>query len=287
MHPLSPTRVGLDLSDTLRSVRERGARGPTEAVPTGFTALDLPLGGGVRRGELTVVAGRGGMGVTTFVLGLLRTAALQHGLAVLGIAPGQDPRDLHLRLVSAQARVALNHLRYGLTTDDDWRKIARCTDLFEAAPIWIETPSNASADDIVDAVESLQQSEADLALVVIDGLDNLHNPELLESRFLTVSRAVATLHSLARRLHIAVVLTCHLDRSPRPDRYPSLADLRDAGNLDAVADTILLLHRDDVYDRRSSRPGEADIIVGKNRGPTYDVNVHFQGQYARSVEPPP
>lgn len=281
----SPTRVGATLSETLGGVHARAARTSTEAVPTDFSTLDLPLGGGVRRGELTVVAARAGMGVTMFVLGLLRSASLRHGLAALGIVPGGDLDDVTLQLMSAEGRVPLNHLRYGLLTNDDAAKISRCTDRLQIAPLWIDTSGNASAEDIADAVESLHQSEPALALVVIDGLDGVHSTQRLESRFLTISRTVEKLRDLAVSRHLAVVLSCHLYASPRPDRYPSTADLRDAGNLDAVAETILLLHRDDAYDRSSSRPGEADVIIAKNRGPAYDVTVHFQGHYARFVEP--
>lgn len=280
----SPARLGVGLADTLRHVRDRGAHGSTGAVPTGFTTLDQPLGGGIRRGELTVVAGRSGMGATMFVLGLLRNAALRHRFPVLGIAPGQVLSDLHLQVVSAEARVPLHHLRHGLITDGDWRKITRCTDRIEAAPIWLDTTGEPAVDEVADAVAKVHARDP-VALVVIDGIENLRSEERSEPPYLSVARTVERLRTLARHRHLAVVVTCHLDRSARADHYPSLADVRDDGDLDAVADTILLLHRDDVYDPNTLRPGEADVIIAKNRGPTHTIGVHFQGHYARFVEP--
>ncbi len=56
-------------------------------------------------------------------------------------------------------------------------------------------------------------------------------------------------------------------------------------SLEQDADMVILLHRDDVYEKESTRPGEADLIVAKHRnGPTRDITVAFQGHYSRFVD---
>jgi replicative DNA helicase len=56
-------------------------------------------------------------------------------------------------------------------------------------------------------------------------------------------------------------------------------------SLEQDADVVILLHREDAYERESTRPGEADFIVAKHRnGPTADVVVAFQGHYSRFVD---
>jgi replicative DNA helicase len=56
-------------------------------------------------------------------------------------------------------------------------------------------------------------------------------------------------------------------------------------SLEQDADMVILLHREDVYEKESTRPGEADIIVAKHRnGPTRDLVVAFQGHYSRFVD---
>lgn len=56
-------------------------------------------------------------------------------------------------------------------------------------------------------------------------------------------------------------------------------------SLEQDADIVMLLHREDAYDRESPRAGEADIIVAKHRnGPTDTIVVAFQGHYARFVD---
>ena len=64
-----------------------------------------------------------------------------------------------------------------------------------------------------------------------------------------------------------------------------MSDLRESGSLEQDADMVILLHRDDVYEKESTRPGEADLIVAKHRnGPTRDITVAFQGHYSRFVD---
>ncbi|HEX7740526.1 MAG TPA: DnaB-like helicase C-terminal domain-containing protein, partial [Marmoricola sp.] len=92
---------------------------------------------------------------------------------------------------------------------------------------------------------------------------------------------------LAKELEIPIVALAQLNRGSeqRSDKKPMVSDLRESGSLEQDADIVMLVHREDMYERESSRPGEADIIVGKHRnGPTRDVTVLFQGHYSRFVD---
>jgi replicative DNA helicase len=58
-----------------------------------------------------------------------------------------------------------------------------------------------------------------------------------------------------------------------------------SGAIEQDADMVVLLHREDFYEKESPRAGEADLIVAKNRnGPTRTVTVAFQGHYSRFVD---
>jgi replicative DNA helicase len=59
-------------------------------------------------------------------------------------------------------------------------------------------------------------------------------------------------------------------------------------SIEQDADVVILLHREDAYERESPRAGEADLIVAKHRnGPTTTVTVAFQGHYSRFVDMAP
>lgn len=64
-----------------------------------------------------------------------------------------------------------------------------------------------------------------------------------------------------------------------------LSDLRDSGVLEDNADLVILIHREDAYEKDSPRAGEADLIVAKHRyGPTATLTVAHQGHYGRFVD---
>ena len=56
-------------------------------------------------------------------------------------------------------------------------------------------------------------------------------------------------------------------------------------SIEQDADVVILLHRDDYYDKESPRAGEADFIVAKHRnGPTDTVTVAAQLHFSRFVD---
>jgi replicative DNA helicase len=58
-----------------------------------------------------------------------------------------------------------------------------------------------------------------------------------------------------------------------------------SGAIEQDSDVVILLHREDIYERESPRAGEADLILAKHRnGPTGTVTVAFQGHYSRFVD---
>ncbi|MFG6295784.1 DnaB-like helicase C-terminal domain-containing protein, partial [Streptomyces rochei] len=102
-----------------------------------------------------------------------------------------------------------------------------------------------------------------------------------------VSRISRGLKTLAMDLEVPVVALSQLNRGPeqRQDKKPMVSDLRESGSLEQDADIVILLHREDAYDKESPRAGEADLIVAKHRnGPTATITVAFQGHYARFVD---
>lgn len=57
-----------------------------------------------------------------------------------------------------------------------------------------------------------------------------------------------------------------------------VSDLRESGAIENYADMVVMLHREDAYEKESLRSGEADLIIGKHRnGPTVTISVGFQG----------
>jgi replicative DNA helicase len=130
----------------------------------------------------------------------------------------------------------------------------------------------------------------DLKFVIIDYLQLMSSPKRTESRQQEVSEMSRSLKLLAKELEVPVIALSQLNRGPeqRTDKKPLLSDLRESGSIEQDADVVILLHREDAYERESPRAGEADLIVAKHRnGPTATVTVAFQGHYSRFVDMAP
>ena len=127
----------------------------------------------------------------------------------------------------------------------------------------------------------------DLRLIVIDYLQLMSSGKKVESRQQEVAEFSRSLKLLAKELDVPVVALSQLNRGAeqRSDKRPQLSDLRESGAIEQDADMVILLHREDAYERESPRAGEADLIVAKHRnGPTNNLVVAFQGHYSRFVD---
>jgi replicative DNA helicase len=115
----------------------------------------------------------------------------------------------------------------------------------------------------------------------------MSSPRRVENRQQEVSDLSRSLKLLAKELEVPVVALSQLNRGSeqRTDKKPMLSDLRESGSIEQDSDVVILLHREDQYEKESPRAGEADLIVAKHRnGPTATVTVAFQGHYSRFVD---
>jgi replicative DNA helicase len=261
--------------------REAGLYG----VPTGFADLD-DLTNGLHSGQMIIVAARPAMGKSTLALDFCRAASIHNNMASVFFSLEMTRSEITMRLLSAEAKVPLNHIRNGQMNDDDWSKLARKMGEVSSAPMFIDDSPNMTMMEIRSKARRLKQRH-DLRLVVIDYMQLMTSGKKVESRQLEVSEFSRQIKLLAKELEVPIIALSQLNRGPeqRSDKRPMLADLRESGSLEQDADMVVLLHRDDAYERESTRPGEADLIIAKHRnGPTRDITVAFQGHYSRFVD---
>ncbi|SEF15064.1 primary replicative DNA helicase [Jiangella alba] len=280
-HPLSEIMEGT--LDEIEAIGSRG--GQMVGVPTGFTDLDA-LTNGLHPGQLVILAARPAVGKSTLGLDLARAASIKHGLTSVVYSLEMGRNEITMRLLSAEAKVPLHHMRSGQMTDDDWNRIARSTGEVSSAPLYIDDSPNMTMMEIRAKCRRLKQRN-DLRLVIIDYLQLMTSGKRVESRQQEVAEFSRALKLLAKELEVPVIAMSQLNRGPeqRQDKKPMLSDLRESGSIEQDADMVILLHREDAYEKESPRAGEADFIVAKHRnGPTATITVAFQGHYSRFVD---
>jgi replicative DNA helicase len=261
--------------------REAGLYG----VPTGFAELD-DLTNGLHAGQMIIVAGRPAMGKSTLGLDFCRAASVANNLTSVFFSLEMTKSEITMRLLSAEAKVPLNHIRNGRMDSTDWDKMARHMGKISAAPMFIDDSPNMTMMEIRAKARRLKQRH-DLKLIIIDYMQLMTSGRKVESRQLEVSEFSRQIKLLAKELEVPIIALSQLNRGPeqRGDKRPMMSDLRESGSLEQDADMVILLHRDDVYEKESTRPGEADLIVAKHRnGATRDITVAFQGHYSRFVD---
>ncbi|SFD74781.1 replicative DNA helicase [Streptomyces aidingensis] len=272
-----------DLIDTIETY-QRGEQ--ATGIPTGFIDLDS-LTGGLMPGQMVIIAARPALGKSTLAMDFARHAAFGAGRTVAFFSLEMPRRELQLRCLSAQATVALHHLKSKEGMDArDWNRVAQHMAALREAPLLLDDSTDATVTGIKAKCRRIQQRQG-LDLVIIDYLQLLQSGRSRpESRQVEVSDMSRSIKLLAKSLGVPVVVLSQLNREPekRADKRPMISDLRESGSLEQDADIVILLHRDDAYEKEHPRSGEADLIVAKHRnGPTATVTVAFQGHYSRFV----
>ncbi len=223
---------------------------------------------------------------STVGIDIVRSAAIKHDMAAVVFSLEMSRNEITMRLLSAEARVHLQKLRTGQMGEEDWAKIAATMGRISEAPLFIDDSPNMSLMEIRAKCRRLKQRH-DLKLVVIDYLQLMTSGKRVESRQQEVSEFSRALKLLAKELEVPVIAISQLNRGPeqRTDKRPAMSDLRESGSIEQDADMVILLHREDAYEKESPRAGEADLIVAKHRnGPTDTITVAFQGHYSRFVD---
>ncbi len=276
--------LGEDLPDVVAELEKLQTDGRAMGISTGFKDLDY-LTHGLHPGQMIIIAGRPGLGKSTLAVDFLRAACLRDKIPAAFFSLEMSRREVQHRIISAEAMIGLHKIRGGTMTDHDWAAFANRMQALTTAPLTIDATPNRTVTQIKGRCRQIKQKTG-LGLVVVDYLQLLDTPgkKRPENRQVEVSEMSRGIKLMAKELAVPVVVLCQLNRGPeqRQDKRPQLADLRESGSLEQDADLVILVHRDDAYDRESPRAGETDLIVAKHRaGPLSTITVAAQLHYSR------
>jgi replicative DNA helicase len=270
------------LPATLDEIEAVGRRGGVPAgVLTGFRELDQ-LTGGLHPGQLIVVAARPSIGKSTLGLDFARAASIKQRLTAVLYSLEMSCSEITMRLLSAESRVPMQAVRAGLLKDEEWARLVHRMGEVADAPLYIDDSPNLTMMALRAKARRLKQRH-DLRLVIVDYLQLMSSPRRTESRQQEVADMSRSLKLLAKELDLPVVAISQLNRNPeqRQDKRPQLSDLRESGAIEMDADVVILLHREDRYEPETTRAGEADLIVAKQRnGPIGTIAVAFRRNYS-------
>lgn len=246
-------------------------------ISTGFTELD-EITAGLQKDELTILAGRPGMGKTAILLALLMNAA-KAGQRVGIFSLEMSETSLMQRLMAMETKIDGDKLRRGNLNEREWGLFVEATARIEKLPFFINDNSMADIFYICSHARKMYR-ETGLDLLLVDYLQIVKSFDKKDRRDLEISEITSGLKSLARELHIPVVAAAQINREVegRKDKRPMLSDLREGGSQEQDADNVWFLYRDIIYNENTQDPTAGEVIVAKQRqGPIAPAHLRYDG----------
>ncbi len=256
------------ISTTVKNIEETAAsKKSVLGVPTGFIDLDRKLGG-LRPGQLIIVAARPAMGKTSFALNLASNAAVQYDKKVGIFTMEMESNELLMRLMSSASEVSMDNMLKGFGMNQKkMLRIAGAAEVLSGKEIYIDDSGANTILDIRAKTRRLKAELKGLDIIIIDYMQLMSASRNRENRQQEISEISRYLKILAKELGLPVIALSQLNRGleNRDDKRPRLSDLRESGAIEQDADIVMFIYRDEVYNEETEEPGIAEIIIGKNR----------------------
>jgi replicative DNA helicase len=250
-------------------------------LPTGFRDLDEKTAG-LQNSELIIIAARPSVGKTAFSLNIIRNIVVHEHQPAFFVSLEQSRIELAERLLCSQARVDSHKLRKGHLSADDMEKLIEAGGVLRNARLFIDDSPGQGMLRIAANARRLKLRHG-IKIVVVDYLQLIEPDNRRDSRQEQVAQISRRLKFLARELAIPVVALAQVNRSSedRQDHKPRLADLRESGSIEQDADTVMLLHRPEMYEP-GQHEGTVEVVIGKQRnGPTGEITLTYLKQFMR------
>jgi replicative DNA helicase len=242
------------------------------SLTTPFHMLDNHTGE-LAPGELIVVGGRPGMGVTTLLLNIATGVAKENPDKSVVIFSSEQQDLITAKILAAESSITTDQQREGCLNECDWDLMNHSAEKLANSGLLI--------DDSVFMLHELREKLSaieNLSLVVID------HPEILRAFSDDCVCITTELKRIAQEFNVPVIISVRLPQSceRRKNKRPRLVDLTELTTATRYIDTAIFLYRENYYNRRFDNPHLAECIVARSRGGTTGtVYLHFNGTYNR------
>jgi replicative DNA helicase len=297
---LSNARKGgslVGVSDVIKSVSDSIAKRSQQSatligLDTGIAMLNK-VTQGFQPGQLIILAARPAMGKSAFALNLAQNVARfnKKGHASVAVfSLEMSAEQLVERMIACDSSISLGKLKTGQFDTQEATRFATSSTKISKLNIFFDDTSNISVASIRAKCRTLK-SNNNLDMIVIDYLQLIESDQASAklSTSERVTKITRGLKLMARELNVPVIALSQLSREveKRDDKKPIMADLRDSGSIEQDADIVMFLYREDYYLKsNSTRQGEADLIIAKNRSGSTNEGIPFTfiGELQKFIE---
>lgn len=229
--------------------------------------------GGWQKSDLTIIAGRPGMGKTAFMIQQI-VDMVQQGLSCAVFSLEMSAEQIAGRVVNNYTQIP-NYaiLRKGMSSEE-WSTFNHYKKTLQSLRIHIDdTPAISISSLRLKA--KMFQLKYGIDIIFIDYLQLMSGDGKASNREQEISMISRSLKAIAKELNIPVIALSQLSRKveERSDKRPMLSDLRDSGSIEQDADEVIFLFRPEYYGieywgneyNSEKTDNQVEIIIQKNR----------------------
>lgn len=280
--------VSMDVvvSQTFNTISQRiGKDSHCIGVETGYMDVDS-ITAGFKPSDLIILAARPSMGKTAFALNVaLNAARKNYPTAIFSLEMSRE--SLGMRFLAMDTGISSQRLQKGMLSHSEAEVLALKSARLSELPIFLDDTPLLGVPQVSAKLRRLM-TEHPIKLVIIDYLQLMAaKSRVKEGRQQEISEISRGLKLTARELDVPMVVLSQLSRAceARIDKRPMLSDLRESGAIEQDADQVIMLYREEYYNRERTDlelKEVAEIIVGKNRqGPTGTAYLRFRQDLTR------
>lgn len=286
--PLEIPTINETVMSTIKGLELRCKnKGKISGTPTGFASIDMKLGG-LEKADLIFIAGRPSMGKTSLAENIATYVGCIKKLPVVFFSQEMRKEKIIERMISGWAKIPNERMKMGTLNDKDWAEIVECsTQILESTLIIDDTP-NAKASEMRAKCRRIKRQHGSLGLVVVDHLTEMWRPHRGNDRQ-EYEDNVREMKWLATEMDCPVILLQQLSRKveERQDKRPIMSDLKETGAAEEVADVIMLIYRDEYYNKDTEKKNIAEVNIAKHRnGAPGTIELAWLGEYTKFAELP-
>ena len=247
---------------------------------------------GLQAGDLSIFLGSSGMGKSA-LMGKVAVAIALYTGPVLISSNEMSREQLYLRMACEMAGVDSFALRRGRLEKEEWERYQAARDVLYDLPIFIDDRSSQSPGYIRSVARRVAAKYGSLAAIFGDYIQIMSADDPSGNETQDLGQIANGMKNMARDMKIPIVLLSQINRNAesRDNKRPTLADIRQSGEIAQAADVICGIYREEYYSMRgvqgldSGRTQEVELIFLKHRnGPECVVKVGFVARYTQFAD---
>ena len=259
-------------------------------ITTGFSGLDK-FTGGWQETDLVIIGGASSMGKTSLALAFAFNSAFYGKTPTCLFSYEMSSQQLLSRLISSDTGIDNKWIMKGTLDQSELSKIHESVGRIERVPLYVDECSSSSLKYLLNRIRQYVITKK-VKLFMVDYLQLVSNDKKGRSREQEVSEVARALKNIAKELNISIIALSQLNRGvgQRAESRPTIADLRESGEIEQAADVVVLVYRPEYYgiketDRGESTEGLAEIIFAKGRNiGTGVLGLRFQRELTKFIE---